>query len=110
MQDCIFCKIANREEVAEIVYEDDDFIVFPDIRPKAAVHLLLIPKKHIPTLQEAEERDIELMGKLLLTAQKVARLKQLKGYKLQMNVGKGGGQEVDHIHLHLLAQSASIRL
>ena len=104
MQDCIFCKIANREEVAEIIYEDDDFIVFPDIRPKATLHLLVIPKKHIPTLQEAGEHDMELMGKLLLTAQKVGRLKQLKGYKLQMNVGREGGQEVDHIHLHLLAQ------
>ena len=107
---CVFCKIAKKEVPADIVYEDEEFAVFPDIRPKAALHLLLIPKKHIPTLQEAEERDIELMGKLLLTAQKVARLKQLKGYKLQMNVGKEGGQEVDHVHLHLLAQSASIEL
>ena len=100
---CVFCKIANKEAPAEIVYEDEEFLAFPDIRPKAALHLLLIPKKHIPTLHEAEERDMELMGKLLLTAQKVGRLKQLKGYKLQMNVGKEGGQEVDHVHLHLLA-------
>ncbi|HEY4509681.1 MAG TPA: histidine triad nucleotide-binding protein [Candidatus Paceibacterota bacterium] len=103
--DCVFCKIAKKEAPADIAYEDEEFLVFHDIRPKAALHLLLIPKKHIPTLQEAEERDIELLGKLLLTAQKVGRLKQLKGYKLQMNVGKEGGQEVDHVHLHLLAQS-----
>jgi histidine triad (HIT) family protein len=101
---CVFCKIAKKEAPADIVYEDEEFMVFPDIRPKAAVHLLLIPKKHIPTLQDAREHDIELLGKLLLTAQKVGRLKQLKGYKLQMNVGKEGGQEVGHIHLHLLAQ------
>lgn len=102
--DCIFCKIAKKEAPAAIVYEDEEFLVFPDIRPKAPVHLLLIPKKHIPTLQEAGEHDIELLGKLLLIAQKVGRLKQLKGYKLQMAVGKEGGQEVDHVHLHLLAQ------
>ena len=101
---CVFCKIANKEAPAEIVYEDEEFLAFPDIRPKAPVHLLVIPKKHIATLQEVTERDIELMGTLLLTAQKVGRLKQLKGYKLQMNVGKEGGQEVDHVHLHLLAQ------
>lgn len=101
---CVFCKIAKKEAPTDIVYEDEEFLVFPDIRPKAALHLLLIPKKHIPTLQEAEERDRELMGKLLLTAPKVARLKQLKGYKLQMNVGAEGGQEVEHLHLHLLAQ------
>ena len=102
--DCVFCNIAKKEAPTEIVYEDDQVIVFPDIRPKAPVHLLLIPKRHIPTLQEAEEHDMELLGKLLLTVQKVARLKQLKGYRLQMNVGKDGGQEVDHVHLHLLAQ------
>jgi histidine triad (HIT) family protein len=102
--ECIFCKIVQREAPAEIVYEDGEFLAFPDIRPKAPVHLLVIPKKHIATLQEVQEREIELMGTLLLTAQKVGRLKQLNGYKLQMNVGKEGGQEVDHVHLHLLAQ------
>ena len=101
---CVFCKIAKKEAPAEIAYEDDQFVVFPDIRPKAPLHLLLIPKKHIPTLQEAQESDTELMGRLLLTAQKVGRLKHLKGYKLQMSVGREGGQEIDHLHLHLLAQ------
>jgi histidine triad (HIT) family protein len=101
--DCIFCKIANKEVQGEIVYEDNEFMVFPDIHPKAPVHLLIIPKKHIASLQEVSERDTELMGNLLLTAQKVAKEKQLQGYKLQMNVGREGGQEVDHIHLHVLA-------
>ncbi len=101
--DCIFCKIARKETPNLLVYEDEEFVVFPDIRPKAPVHLLLIPKKHIPTLQEVQESDTELMGKLLLTAQKVARAKQLKGYKLAMNVGEEGGQEIDHLHLHFLA-------
>jgi histidine triad (HIT) family protein len=101
--DCIFCKIAKKEAPADIVYEDNEFIVFPDIRPKAPIHLLLVSKKHIPTLQDVSENDTELMGKFLLLAQKVAREKQLKGYKLAMNVGKEGGQEIDHLHLHLLA-------
>ena len=102
--ECVFCKIAQKEAPADIAYEDEEFVVFSDIQPKAPVHLLLVPKKHIATLHEAGERDIELLGKLLLIAQKVGRQKQLKGYKLQMAVGKEGGQEVDHVHLHLLAQ------
>ena len=102
--DCIFCKIAQKQTPTKIVYEDEEFVVFHDIRPKAPLHLLLVPKKHIPSLQEAQEGDAELLGKLLLRAQKVARQEQVKGYKLAMNVGKEGGQEVDHIHLHLLAQ------
>ena len=102
--DCIFCKIAQKQTPTKIVYEDEEFIVFHDIRPKAPLHLLLVPKKHILSLQEAQEGDAELLGKLLLRAQKVARQEQVKGYKLAMNVGKEGGQEVDHIHLHLLAQ------
>ena len=102
--DCIFCKIAQKQAPAQIAYEDDEFIAFHDIRPKAPLHLLLVPKKHIPSLQESQEGDAELLGKLLLRAQKVAQEKQVKGYKLAINVGKEGGQEIDHIHLHLLAQ------
>jgi len=84
--DCIFCNIAQKAAPADIVYEDNAFVVFRDIHPKAPVHLLIVPRKHIATLQEVQESDTELMGKLLLTAQKVAREKQLKGYKLQMSV------------------------
>jgi histidine triad (HIT) family protein len=100
--DCIFCKIANKEVAAEIVYEDGEVAAFPDIHPKAPVHMLIIPKQHITSLQEVTEHDTELMGKLLVTAKKVAENKQLQGYKLQVNVGKQGGQEIDHIHVHLL--------
>ena len=103
MDDCIFCRIVLKQAPAEIIAEDKDFVVFPDMHPKAQTHLLIIPKRHIASLQEVTEHDTELLGKFLLIAQKVAREKQLKGYKLQMNVGKEGGQEVDHIHLHLLA-------
>jgi histidine triad (HIT) family protein len=103
MTNCIFCNIANKEAQAEITYEDSEFIVFSDIHRKAPIHLLVIPKKHIVSLQEVSEHDTQLLGNLLLTAKKVAQDKQLKGYKLQMNVGKDGGQEVNHIHVHILA-------
>lgn len=103
MDKCIFCKIAAHEAPAEIIYEDADFVAFPDIHPKAPTHLLIIPKKHIVSLQSVQEHDTELMGKLLLAAQKVAKERQKQGYKLQMHVGKEGGQIVDHLHLHLLA-------
>ena len=103
MENCIFCKIADKQAPAEIVYEDSDFVAFPDIHPKAPTHLLIIPKRHITSLQEVTEHDTELMGTLLVTAQKVAKERQLKGYKLEMHVGKEGGQIVDHMHLHLLA-------
>jgi len=102
--DCIFCKIAKKEAPADIVYEDNNFVVFPDIHPKAPTHVLIIPKKHIVSLQEVTEHDTELMGTLLVTAQKVAKERQLKGYKLEMHVGKEGGQIIDHLHLHLLAE------
>lgn len=102
--ECIFCKIANKEAPAEIVYEDEEFAAFPDIHPRAPVHFLIIPKRHIVSLQEVTEHDTELMGKLLLVAQRVAKDRQLKGYRLQIAVGKEGGQEIDHMHLHLLTQ------
>ena len=102
--ECVFCKIARKEAPAAMAYEDEEFAAFSDTRPKAPVHLLIVPKKHIATLQDVEESDMQLIGKLMLTARKVAREKQLKGYKLEMNVGREGGQEVEHIHLHLLAR------
>lgn len=103
MEDCIFCKIAKKEAEAKIEYEDDDFIVFHDIHPKAPLHLLLVPKKHIESIDHLEIHDKELMGELLLLAKKVAKQKGLNGYKLGINVGREGGQDVDHLHVHLLA-------
>jgi len=104
--DCIFCKIVRKEVLAKIVLEDEKFLVFHDAKPKAPLHLLIIPKKHIPSVDHVEIEDKALMGELILTSQKVARLHNLKGYKLQINVGREGGQVVDHIHLHLLANIA----
>lgn len=104
MSDCLFCKIVNREIPSEIVYEDENFLVFKDINPKAPVHLLIIPKKHIPSVNHLEIEDKILMGELILVAQKIARDKKLEGYRLQINVGRPAGQLVDHLHLHLLSK------
>lgn len=102
--DCIFCKIAKKEIPAEIVFEDKDVIAFRDIKPIAPVHILIIPKKHIVSVAEASEDDTLVMGKLIIAAKKIAEKFGIskKGYKLLIRVGREGGQEVDHIHLHLL--------
>jgi histidine triad (HIT) family protein len=102
MTDCLFCKIVKKEAPSDIVYEDDSFIAFKDINPKAEVHLLIVPKKHIASIKEIEEEDKELIGGLFLIAKKLAQERELKGYKLIFNVGREGGQIIDHIHLHLL--------
>lgn len=99
----IFCKIINKEVDADLLFEDDDLVVIADIRPSAPVHYLIIPKKHISTVHDVEEEDVELLGKMIIAAKKAAnKLGISDGYKLTFNVGKNGGQEVDHIHLHLL--------
>lgn len=103
MMDCLFCSIAKKETKGELVFENEKFVAFKDIYPKAKVHLLIVPKQHIASLQDVTERDRELMGELLLTVKNIAQDMGLKGYKVQMNVGRKGGQEIDHIHVHLLA-------
>ena len=104
MEECIFCKIVNKELPGEIFYEDKKVAAFKDIHPLAPFHLLIVPKKHISSVDHLEEKDKLLMGELILAAQKIARKKKLKGYKLQINVGKLAGQIVDHLHLHLLSK------
>ena len=101
--DCLFCKIANKEAASEMIYEDGNFVAFKDIRPKAPFHILIVPRKHIHSVDHIEAEDKVLIGKLILVAQKIAKEKNLKGYKLQINVGREGGQEIDHLHLHLLS-------
>lgn len=100
---CIFCKIINKEEPTEMVYENDNFTVIKDINPSAPVHLLIIPKKHIKSVAEIKPEDKELMGEMILIAQRVAQDKNLKSYRLRINTGKGAGQIVDHIHMHLFS-------
>ncbi|MCL6478662.1 MAG: histidine triad nucleotide-binding protein [Peptococcaceae bacterium] len=104
MQDCIFCKIVNREIPADIVYENDTVLVFKDIKPAAPVHLLLIPKKHIPTFFDLKKEDAGLLGDLHLAAGEVARDMGLeKGFRLVSNCNEDAGQLVFHIHYHLMA-------
>ncbi len=101
--DCIFCKIIAGEIPGKIIYRDQDVIAFHDISPKAPVHFLVIPIKHLPSLREAVEEDQQLMGKILLTARKIAEeLKIGSGYKVVMNNGRDAGQIVTHLHLHVL--------
>ena len=102
--DCIFCKIINKEIPADIVWEDDDIFAFKDIQPIAPVHILIIPKEHIPTIDDLKKRHQKVVGKMILTAQKLARESGTaeKGYKLLFRVKHHGGQEVDHLHLHLI--------
>ena len=102
MEDCLFCKIANRELPSEIVFENDKAVAIKDKYPKAPVHILIIPKKHIISINYIEESDKELVGSLFLIAKQIAEEKKLNGYKLLFNVGKEGGQIIDHLHLHLL--------
>ncbi len=103
MGDCIFCKIINKEQSADIIYEDDNFIVFKDINPSAPLHLLLVPKEHISSINKLEEKHKELIGNLFLLAKKIAAQQKVSdGYKLLFNVGRKSGQIVDHIHLHLM--------
>lgn len=100
----IFTKIINREIPAEIVYEQDNIIVIKDIFPKAKTHLLIIPKKEIPTINDLEDVDRELLSDLFFVAKKVAKDLWIdEWYKLSFNVWEKAGQEVMHIHLHLLS-------
>lgn len=103
--ECTFCKIIKREISADVIYEDEKFIVFKDIKPKAPVHWLIIPKEHIPSVEDLKISDKELISDLMLLAKKIAKEKGIseKGYKLIFNVGEGGGQTISHLHLHLLA-------
>lgn len=104
MIDCIFCKIANKAIPSKMIYEDDEVFVFDDINPQAPVHSLVIPKRHVASVQELGESDQVLMGRLLLACTKVAEMKRLTepGYRLVANTGKDGGQTVFHLHFHVL--------
>jgi histidine triad (HIT) family protein len=107
VSETIFTKIINREIPADIVYEDDLCLAFRDIRPQAPVHVLIIPKKPLPQLNDAASEDEGLLGHLLLAAQEVAAREGVAGaYRLVMNNGAGAGQEIFHMHFHLLAGRA----
>lgn len=103
MSDCIFCKIINKEIPSEIVYEDDKILAFKDIDPQAPVHILIIPKVHINSLDELDENQSDLIGYLIYNVKKIVQELGLEnGYRLVNNCGVDGYQTVNHIHFHLI--------
>jgi histidine triad (HIT) family protein len=104
MNDCLFCKIVTGDLPADIVLQDDDVIAFRDINPKAPTHILVIPRQHVATLNDLKTTDAELVGKLYLTASRIAADEGIAdaGYRTVMNCNEAAGQSVFHIHLHLL--------
>lgn len=103
-EDCLFCKIVNRELPADIVYEDDELVALNDINPQAPTHILIIPRAHVATVNDLTESEIDLPGKLVLRARALADEKGIadSGYRLILNCNQQGGQTVFHLHLHLL--------
>jgi len=100
---CIFCKIARGEIPSRKVYEDDDVFAFHDINPVAPVHFMLVPKRHLVSLMEADDSHTALLGKMLVLASRLAREQGLdNGFRTVINSGKGGGQEVFHLHIHVI--------
>jgi histidine triad (HIT) family protein len=101
---CVFCGIAAKKVKATLLYEDDQVLAFPDIAPRAPVHLLIVPKKHIDTANALTAEDAQLAGRLFLTGARLAREKGCaeSGYRMIVNCNKDGGQEIFHLHLHLL--------
>ncbi|HVV67781.1 MAG TPA: histidine triad nucleotide-binding protein [Gammaproteobacteria bacterium] len=104
MTDCLFCKIITKEIPATILYEDDQVIAFDDIHPKAPSHKLIIPRKHIATLNDLTTEDISLAGHMLHVTQQLAKKLQIAepGYRVAINCNAGGGQIIYHLHFHLL--------
>lgn len=103
-QDCIFCKIINGEIPTEFVHQDDNLVVFKDINPLAPVHLLIVPKRHIRSINDLTDEDREILAELMMTARDMAKQFSVdeSGYRVFFNVEKGGGQEVFHLHMHLI--------
>ena len=104
MEGCVFCRIARHEIAAEIVYEDENVVAFQDLNPVAPVHILVIPKRHIPGVVSLGEEDAGLVGSIVLAIKKLAQEKSVvqDGFRIVINQGKGAGQSVPHLHFHLL--------
>ncbi len=102
--DCLFCQIINKEIPSEFIYEDANFVVFRDINPQAPVHLLIVPKKHIRSINDLTPEDMQIISDIFIVARDMAKKEGVdkSGYKLVFNVEKGGGQVIFHIHLHLI--------
>jgi histidine triad (HIT) family protein len=103
MDDCLFCRIAAGSIPSKLVHQDDECVAFQDIEPRAPVHVLIVPRRHIPSLAELADGDRDLVGHLQLTAARIARQQGLTaGYRVVVNCGADGGQTVPHLHVHLL--------
>ena len=111
MTECLFCRIAARESAAEVEYEDDEIVAFKDIYPKAPVHVLIIPKRHIASVMTVGPEDAEVLGRCLLVARRLGEQKGFaeRGYRIVVNSGVEGGQVVDHLHFHFLAGRRPVR-
>ena len=105
MSDCLFCRIVRRQSPSDIVYEDDTVVAFKDIYPKAPVHLLIVPRRHIASLTDATEEDATLLGRCVVAARRLAENTGYaeKGFRLGVNTGPEGGQVVYHVHFHFTA-------
>jgi histidine triad (HIT) family protein len=104
MEDCIFCKIVNKDIPAELIFEDAQIVAFNDINPQAPIHILIIPKEHFASLNDIPDEKKELLSHILLRARQIAQnigIKE-KGYRIVLNTARDSGQEVFHIHFHLL--------
>ena len=103
-KDCIFCKIVNGEIPTEFLYEDDTLVVFRDINPHAPVHILIVPRKHIRSINDLMENDREIISHMIMVGKDIAKKESVNssGYKLLFNVERGGGQVIFHLHLHLI--------
>lgn len=105
MGDCLFCKIAQKEIPSKIVYEDDKIIAFNDVDPQAPVHILVIPKKHLESLDDVDEKDIELLGYIMYKIHDIAKDAGIKnGYRVISNNGEDAFQTVKHMHFHILGK------
>jgi histidine triad (HIT) family protein len=104
-KNCMFCQIIRGEKPADFVYQDESLVVFKDIRPHAPVHLLIVPRKHIRSVNDLTEEDTPIISEMIFKAKKIARDQEVSesGYKLLFNIERGGGQVIFHLHMHLLA-------
>jgi histidine triad (HIT) family protein len=102
---CIFCQIIAKQQPADVVYEDEALVVFKDINPTAPIHVLLVPRVHIATVNDIDHSHIPLLGQLFTTAKHLATQWNIieQGYRLIVNVGRGGGQIIDHLHMHFVS-------
>ncbi|GBC61668.1 histidine triad nucleotide-binding protein [Desulfonema ishimotonii] len=102
--DCLFCKIASGEMNTEFLFENDNLVVFRDINPEAPVHLLIVPKRHVRSVNDITDAEQMLIGEMVMVAKEMAKREGVNdsGYRLQTNVEKGGGQVIFHLHMHLL--------